>query len=144
MTEPKKEMRKQEAKTPEQGERTSDRRMYAPNVNILEKRNDIVVIADMSGVDENTVDITLEKNVLTIYGRVEAEIPQNFRLAKAEYGIGDYQRVFTLTDEVDRDKIHATVKNGILKIILPKAETAKTNKIQVMAEGDGGVIDLVK
>jgi HSP20 family molecular chaperone IbpA len=109
MADPKKEMQKQEAKTPEQGERTSDRRMYAPNVDILEKENDIIVVADMPGVDENSVDMTLEKNILTIYGRVEAEIPQNIRLARAEYGVGDYQRVFTLTDEVNRDKIHATV-----------------------------------
>jgi len=144
MTEPKKEMQKQEAKTPQQGERTSDRPLYAPYVDILEKENDIIVIADMPGVDENSVDITLDKNVLTIYGRVEAEIPQNFRLAKSEYGVGDYQRVFTLTDEVDRDKIHATVKNGVLKLILPKAEMAKTRKIQVKAEGEGGIIDLTK
>jgi HSP20 family molecular chaperone IbpA len=48
------------------------------------------------------------------------------------------------TDEVDRDKIHATVKIGVLKLILPTAETAKTKNIQVRAEGDGGVIDLVK
>jgi HSP20 family protein len=82
MTESKKEMQKQEARTPEQGKRTSARRMYAPNVDILEKENDIIVIADMPGVNENAVDITLEKNVLTIYGRVEAEIPQKFRLAR--------------------------------------------------------------
>jgi HSP20 family molecular chaperone IbpA len=144
MAEPKKEMQKQEAKTPEQGERTSDRRMYSPNVDILEKANDIIVVADMPGVDENSVDITLEKNVLTIYGRVEAEIPQNLRLARAEYGIGDYQRVFTLTDEINRDKIHATVRNGVLKLILPKAETAKTRKIQVNAEGESGAIDVTR
>jgi HSP20 family protein len=144
MADPKKEMQKQEAKTPEQGERTSDRRMYAPNVDILEKENDIIVVADMPGVDENSVDMTLEKNILTIYGRVEAEIPQNIRLARAEYGVGDYQRVFTLTDEVNRDKIHATVKNGVLKLVLPEAETVKTRKFQVKAEGEGGVIDLAR
>jgi HSP20 family protein len=144
MAEQKKEMQKQEAKTPEQGERTSDRRMYSPNVDILEKANDIIVVADMPGVDENSVDITLEKNVLTIYGKVEADIPQNFRLARAEYGVGDYQRVFTLTDEVNRDKIHATVRNGVLKLVLPKAETAKTRKIQVKAEGEGGAIDITR
>ena len=52
----------------------------------------------------------------------------------SEYGVGDYQRAFTLTDEVDRDKIQATVKNGVVRILLPKAEVLKTRKIAVKAE----------
>lgn len=88
----------------------------------------------MPGVDDKSIDITLEKNVLTIYGMVDAEIPENHRLYLSEYGIGDYQRVFTLSDEVDREKIQATVNNGVLKLILPKAEIAKTKKIPVKAE----------
>ena len=134
MTEPVKDIHKKEAKIPEQGERTTERRFYSPYVDIIERKNDIVVVADMPGVDEKTVDVTLEKNVLTIYGRVEIEIPKNYRLSRAEYGVGDYQRVFTLTDEVDRDKIQATVKDGVLTLILPKAETVKTRKIPVKAE----------
>jgi HSP20 family molecular chaperone IbpA len=96
----------------------------------------------MPGVDEKSIDITLEKNVLTIYGTVEADIPENHNLFLSEYGIGDYQRVFTLSDEVDREKIQAIVNNGVLKLILPKAEAAKTKKIQVKAEGVGGVMKL--
>lgn len=135
------EMQKQEAETPETGERTRTSRIYAPQVDIIERKDDIVVIADMPGVDEKSVDITLEKNVLTIYGRVEAYVPENHKHYISEYGIGDYQRVFTLSDEVDREKIHATVKNGVLRLVMPKAETIKTRKIPIKAEGIGGVLN---
>lgn len=142
MAEPGGEMQKKEADAPEAGERTRARRIYAPQVDIIERNNEIVVIADMPGVDERSVDITLEKNVLTIYGKVDFEVPKDHRLSLSEYGIGDYQRVFTLSDEVDRDNIHATVRNGVLKLVMPKAETAKTRKIPIRAEGVGGVMNL--
>jgi HSP20 family protein len=129
-----KEMQKKEAEAPEKGELTRARRVYNPAVDIIEKKDDIIVIADMPGVDEKSVDITLEKNILTIYGKVEAAIPEKHMLYLSEYGIGDYQRVFTLTDEVDREKIQATVKNGVLRIRLPKAEALRTRKIAVKAE----------
>jgi HSP20 family protein len=130
------EILKKEAEKVEKGERTRERRIFTPHVDIVERKNDIVVIADMPGVDENSIDITLEKNVLTIYGAVEADIPENHRLFLSEYGIGDYQRVFTLSDEVDRERIQASVNNGVLRLVLPKAEEAKTRKIQVKAVVD--------
>jgi len=141
MTEAAGEMQKKEAETPETGERTRASRIYAPQVDIIERKDYIVIIADMPGVDEKSVDITLEKNVLTIYGRVDAYAPENHKNFLSEYGIGDYQRVFTLSDEVDRDKIQATVKNGVLKLVMPKAETIKTRKIPIKADGIGGVLN---
>ena len=141
MTEAAGEMQKKEAETPETGERTRASRIYAPQVDIIERKDYIVIIADMPGVDEKSVDITLEKNVLTIYGRVDAYAPENHKNFLSEYGIGDYQRVFTLSDEVDRDKIQATVKNGVLKLVMPKAEMIKTRKIPIKAEGIGGVLN---
>jgi len=135
MAETAKEVQKKEAETPEKSELTRARKIYSPAVDIIERKDDIIVVADMPGVDDSSVDITLEKNVLTIYGKVDADIPEKHNLYLSEYGIGDYQRVFTLTDEVDREKIQATVKNGVLKILLPKAEVVKTRKISVKAEG---------
>jgi HSP20 family molecular chaperone IbpA len=129
-----KDVQKKEAESPERGERTKTRRVYTPAVDIIERKDDIIVIADMPGVDEKSVDITIEKNVLTISGAVEAVIPENRTMYVNEYGIGDYQRVFTLTDEVDKEKIQASAKNGVLKIVLPKAEALKTRKITVKAE----------
>jgi HSP20 family protein len=129
-----KEVQKKEAEAPERVERTWARRMYSPQVDIVERKEDIVVTADMPGVDEKSVDINLEKNVLTIYGRVDDERFEKYQPLHTEYGIGDYQRVFTLSDEIDRDKIQASVKNGVLKVVLPKAEAVKSRKIAVKAE----------
>ena len=134
MTEIPKDAQKKEAETPKQGERTRTRRVYTPTVDIIERKSDIMVTADMPGVDDKSVDITLEKNVLTIYGKVDAEIPENHKLYISEYGVGDYHRSFTLTDEVDKDRIQATMKSGVLKLVLPKAAAAKTRKITVRAE----------
>lgn len=128
------EIKKSEARVPERGERTRERRVYTPAVDIIERKDDIIVIADMPGVDESSLDITLEKSLLTINGRVEARIPEHHRLSLSEYGVGDYQRAFTLTDEVDRERIQASVKNGVLTLTLPKAEAVKTRKIPVKAE----------
>ncbi len=129
-----KEISKKEAETPQGVERTRPHKVYTPDVNILEKKDEIVVTADLPGVDEKSLDITLEKNVLTIYGRVEPLAPESQRLAYSEYGVGDYQRAFTLSDEVDKEKIQATMNNGVLRLVLPKAEAAKTRKIPVSAQ----------
>lgn len=142
MADVKKDIEKKEASDTGQAERTRQRRVYTPDVDIVEKKDEIVVTADMPGVDEKSVDLTLEKNVLTIYGKVDAEIHEGHKLILSEYGIGDFQRAFTLSDEVDKEKIQATVNNGILRITLPKAESGKTKKIPVKAESIGGMMNL--
>ena len=116
-----------------QVERTRSTTVYTPDVDILEKEDSIVVFADMPGADEKSVDITLEKDVLSIYARVEPELPEKHQLLHAEYGVGDYQRSFTISNEIDRDKIEARVKNGVLRLVLPKAQAALTRKIAIQA-----------
>jgi HSP20 family protein len=134
MTDGKQDLTKKEASTPEGVERTRPQKVYTPDVDIIEQKDEIIVTADLPGVDDKSLDITLEKNVLTIHGRVEPEVTSTRRLIYSEYGIGDYQRAFTLSDEVDKDKIQATMKNGVLRLVLPKATAAKTRKIAVTAE----------
>jgi HSP20 family molecular chaperone IbpA len=129
-----KDIQKQETEKVERIERSRAARIFNPDVDIVERKNDIVVIADMPGIDEASVDITLENNVLSIFGKVDWDVPEKLKLLHGEYGIGDYQRVFTLSGDVNREKIEATVNNGVLKIVLPKAEAAKTKKIAVRAE----------
>jgi HSP20 family protein len=124
-------MQKQEAQQPHGAEHTRQRKVFMPRADIYETPDAIVVLADMPGVSDKTVDITLENGVLTIYGRVEPQLPGNSRVAYAEYEIGDFQRAFTLSDEVDQNGIEAVVKNGELRLTLPKAGPAKTHKIPV-------------
>ena len=107
--------------------------VLSPAVDILETEKDVLLLADMPGVDENTVDIELEKNVLTITGRVENGHVKDAAMMYSEYEIGDYERVFTLSDRIDRDKIVATVKNGVLRLELPKAEEVTPKKIGIKA-----------
>jgi HSP20 family molecular chaperone IbpA len=133
MTDERKEMdvRKQEAISPEQGERTRTTPVYIPRADIFETEGQVIIIADMPGASENSVDITLEKNTLTIRGLVEPETHPDYTLSYAEYGVGDYERSFVLSDMIDQDHIEASVKNGVLRLLLPKQEEAKARKIHV-------------
>lgn len=126
------EVEKQEITT-NGAERTHARKAYVPRADIFETKDAVVVVADMPGVDENSIDITLEKGVLSINGFVEQDQPHNYSLAYAEYEVGDYFRRFTLSDEVDQENIHATVKNGVLRLYLPKAGPVQAKKISVKA-----------
>jgi HSP20 family molecular chaperone IbpA len=114
-------------------ERTRARKAFVPRADIYETDDELVVVADMPGVDENSVEVTLEKNVLTITGNVDLVQPENFSLAYAEYEEGDYERSFTLSNEIDLNSIEATVKDGVLRLHLPKIGEAKTKKIAVKA-----------
>ncbi len=127
------ETEKQEVSNVEGVERIRARKCYVPRADIYETNGDIIVVADLPGVDENSVEITLEKNILTIKGYVEQEQPENYNLAYAEYRIGDYERSFTLSNEIDRDKIEATVKDGVLRLSLSKVGPTKARKIMVKA-----------
>ena len=123
----------QHTQAPAEAERTRNRRVYSPDVDILEQKDAIVLLADMPGTDDKSVTITLDKNVLTLSGTVEPESFKGYTLKYAEYGIGDYQRSFTLSNMINQDKIEASVKDGVLRLILPKAEAAKARKIEVRA-----------
>ena len=127
------EVEKQEVAVAEGTERTRSGKAYIPRADIYETDNELVIVADMPGVDENSLDITLEKNVLSIRGYVESLAPEDYSLAYAEYEMGDYERNFTLSNDIDKDNIAAKVKNGILHVHLPKAGPAKARKITVQA-----------
>lgn len=127
------ETTKEEAALANDAERTRDCRCYVPRADIRETEEEVLIAVDMPGVDENSVDITLEKDVLTISGTVNTSAPANYSPAYLEYGIGDYQRRFVLSNEIDRNKIEAKVKNGVLFLRLPKAAEAKARKIAVKA-----------
>ncbi len=129
-----KDIQKKPAQNPVETERTRSRKVFLPKVDIYETKDSIVLIADMPGVDENRVDMMLEKNILTISGAVDPEAFPGYGAAYAEYDVGDYQRAFTISDEVDRDRIDARIRNGVLRVTLHKAEEVKARKIAIKAE----------
>ena len=125
---------KQEAEIEEGAERTRASRVYIPHVDIFSDGDDIIILADMPGVAEQDVDIMLEKDVLTINGYVSGGgTPEGYELAHGEYGVGDFQRRFTLPDEIDRDGVEASLNNGVLRVVLPKAPEAQARRITVKA-----------
>jgi len=127
------DVEKQEVAQVNGTERTRARTAFVPKVDIYEVAEDIFVVADMPGVDENAIEVMVEKNVLTIDAYVEPEESDTYSLAYAEYEVGDYHRRFTLSNEIDQNKIEALVKDGVLRLRLPKSEGAKARKISVKA-----------
>jgi HSP20 family molecular chaperone IbpA len=125
------EIQQQEEAPADEMERTRSQRCFVPRADIYETEKEIIVLADVPGANEKTVDITLEKNVLTINAYIEPAIPGGFNVAYAEYEEGDYQRSFRLSDEIDRDKIEAVVSEGVLRLRLPKLLEATAKKIAV-------------
>ncbi len=115
-------------------ERTRAVRVFVPQVDIYASDGDIVLLVDIPGVTENDLDIAIEKNVLTINGLVSASEPEGYELVHNEYGVGDYQRSFTLSDEIDQENILASLSNGVLRMVLPKAPEAKARKITVKVD----------
>jgi HSP20 family protein len=114
-------------------ERTRDRRVFSPRTDIIETGDQYLIVADIPGCSEKKVNITLEKNVLTINSTTTSDFPVNKTLILTEFGVGDYYRSFVISDQIDREKIEAKVKNGVLRLILPKAGPAKTQRISIKA-----------
>jgi HSP20 family molecular chaperone IbpA len=117
----------------EQTKEVQAKNSVVPHVDIVESEETITIMADMPGVDENSVDITLEKDVLSISGSVEIDKLDNFTPAYIEFESDSYQRDFTLSNSIDRENISATVKDGVLNLVLPKLGPAQAQKIAVSA-----------
>ena len=116
-----------------EAELTIDRPVFTPATDICESENAIHVVCDMPGVDEKGVNVTLEDDVLTITGTQEDSSFEGLDLVHRGYRSGLYRRVFTLSTDVDRDRIGAKISSGVLRIVLPKAEEAPPRRIAVEA-----------
>jgi len=113
-------------------ESARDRRTYLPNVDILETREEFLILADMPGVTPDHIEIEYEQGVLTIHGQVDPrqdEATTHYLLR--EYGIGDFHRSFTIGQGVDADRIEAHFKDGVMELHLPKSEAVKPRRITV-------------
>jgi len=108
-------------------------KIYVPNVDIREDSECIRLEADMPGVEQESVDVSVDNGVLTIEGRARLDSPQGCQWVGQEYGVGRYRRDFTLSDAVDVDGVKARVRQGVLEVTLPKREKVKTRKIKIEA-----------
>jgi HSP20 family molecular chaperone IbpA len=104
---------------------------YTPPIDIHEGPDGLTLEADLPGATERNLHIQLEDNVLDLYAKIDSPAPDGARLIHEEYRLGDYHRSFILSDDVDRARISAELKNGVLRLVLPKAERARTRRIEI-------------
>ena len=127
-----KEMVRQEKREVKKtGEEMRPGPVFIPAVDILENQNEIMILADMPGVDGKDVNVDLENDVLTIRGAVSPLEDEKEASVYREFNWGDYFRQFTLAEMIDQEKIAAKMDNGVLRLTLPKKEKVKPKKIQV-------------
>ncbi|HVW02987.1 MAG TPA: Hsp20/alpha crystallin family protein [Planctomycetaceae bacterium] len=115
-------------------EREPERSLFTPPIDIYESAEGLVLTADLPGVTVNSLDVQVQDNRLTIFGRVEPFAPADAKLLHQEFELGDFLRSFILSDEVDHDRIAAKLNHGVLEVVLPKASKASPRKIQVNQE----------
>lgn len=134
MSKEKKEIavREKEEISKSSGEPTQSGVLYSPAVDIYETEQAITLLADLPGVGKDELDIKVEDRQLILTGLVKASDSAHKTLYR-EYRVGGYTRTFQLGDTIDQSKIDASLKNGVLTLVLPKAEHLKPRKIQVTA-----------
>jgi HSP20 family protein len=125
------EVQQKKAVEKEAGESTRQGPVFVPAVDILENEHEIVVLADMPGVHSKNVDIDLRESRLTIYGRLDPVEKDKEVSLYREFNWGDYYRQFSLSEVINQEKITAKMEQGVLRLVLPKVEKAKPQKIQV-------------
>ena len=108
-----------------------ERRAFTPPIDIHEGPDGLTLEADLPGATEENLFIQLEDNVLSLHARIQSPAPEGARLIHEEYHVGDYYRSFILSDEVDRERITADLRNGVLRLTLPKADRARTRRIEI-------------
>jgi HSP20 family molecular chaperone IbpA len=106
-------------------------RTYVPNVDIYESADSLWLRADMPGVDDQSLEVELADGVLSLFGRVSVKEYENVQPVYTEYNIGNYARRFTLSKDIDTDRISARMINGVLELQLPKAERAKPRRLAI-------------
>jgi HSP20 family protein len=108
--------------------------VFTPAVDIFESEEEITLLADMPGVPSDGVTIDLHNDELKVTGEVEPQGSENETPLVREYETGRFHRHFSLSDRIAQDKITASMKDGVLRLVLPKVENAKPRKIEVKSD----------
>ena len=105
---------------------------FTPRVDIVETETELLLYADMPGVQPNDIDLRYEPGELILRGKVQ---PREARghLVFGDYEVGDFHRVFNVHESIDATKIAAEFKNGVLTVHLPKQEAAKPKQVAIKA-----------
>ena len=112
-------------------ERTEAGKFFSPYTDIHETERAVVVSMEVPGVDKSSIDIRLDKGVLTVKGTVDGAKYESLRPIYSEYNVGNFVRTFTVSTKIDSGAISAAVADGVLTVVLPKAAEAVAKRISV-------------
>lgn len=115
-------------------EATHSEAALVPPVDVFEDAGGITLYADLPGVPKDKLNLRVEADTLTIEGEVHLDTPAGMEAIHAEVGMPRYRRVFTLSKELDSKKVAAELKNGVLRLRIPKTEHAQPRRIEVRVE----------
>ena len=112
-------------------EATMPARFFVPVTDIFETPQALTVVLEMPGVDRNSIEASVEDDVVTIEGRIDFAKYEGMQPVYTEYNVGHYARSFQISNKIDQSKISAEMKDGVVTLVLPRAEQTKQRKIQV-------------
>ena len=119
---------------PEHRHEDDKRPVFSPAVDIYETQKDIMITADMPGVEQSALDITFNDDILSLTGAQSEFVPEGFKLLHGGAETGVFKRSFNILSDIDAEKISARITNGVLSVILPKSEKAQPRKIEVSTD----------
>lgn len=117
----------------QQGTQDHPQRHVLPAVDVFEDASGITLLADMPGVPKDKLELKVEGDALQIEGSVQSQTPEGLEAVYAEVRVPRYRRSFTLSRELDTSRIEASMKDGVLKLRIPKAAHAQPRRIEVKA-----------
>ena len=112
-------------------EGTIPARVFVPVTDIFETPEALTVVLEMPGVDRNSIEANVENDIVTIEGRIDFTKYEGMQPVYTEYNVGHYVRSFQISNKIDQGKISAEMKDGVVTLVLPKAEQAKARRIKV-------------
>ncbi|MDM0115968.1 Hsp20/alpha crystallin family protein [Variovorax sp. J22R133] len=105
-----------------------------PPVDVVEDSNGITLYADLPGVPREKLRLEVEAGTLTIDAEMDLPVPEDLQSSHTEVGLGRFHRIFTLSQDLDPDRVAAELSNGVLRLSIPKAEHAKPRRIAVKVD----------
>lgn len=109
--------------------------VFTPPIDIFETDEGLVLLADLPGVSSETLELQVQDNKLTLFGKVHPPVGEDARLLHQEYRVGHFLRSFILSDEVDHERITAKLNHGVLEVHLPRVKRSEPRRIHVSTPG---------
>lgn len=123
-----------EAATRDKAPSAAEESFLLPPVDVIEDASGITLFADMPGVPKDRLHLQIEDDTLTVEGEMDLEMPPGLESTYVEVGSPRYRRVFTLSKELDPEKVTAEFAKGVLKLRIPKAAHAQPRKVEIHVE----------